>query len=228
MSYRCNAFTLIELLVVIAVVGVLLAICLPVVSRAREQAKVVTVNAELRQIGLCLEMYMHDNDGKHPPTRRDCSMGWEDHQLPPELVEGGYLPKPTEGSGMSTGIEDRFNRGNTYKYQAVGQLYQNGLYLPDKRARLYIPEGFPGREGAVVEDVCHDHAKTSPVTWTVYSQGPNCDPWDLLKVRNGPVPKRTWYQPGKRQGLIVRMRLKSGRHIGSFESRGQPTVKASL
>jgi len=220
MPYHCNGFTLIELLVVITITGVLLAICLPVASRAREQAKVVTVNAELRQIGLCLEMYMHDNDGKHPPTRRDCSMGWEDHQLPPELVEGGYLPKPTEGSGMSTGIEDRFNRGHTYKYHAVGQLYQNGLYLADKRARLYIPEGFPEREGPVTEDVCYDDAKTSPVTWVAYSQGPNCDPWDLLKVKHGPVPKRTWYQPGNGRGLIVRMRLKSGRYIGSFEGRG--------
>ena len=155
-------------------------------------------------------------------------MAWEDYQLPPELVEGGYLPSPPEGSGMSTGIEDRFNRGNTYKYCAVGELYQNGTYMTDKRSRLYVPKGFPEWEGAVIEDMRYDEPDTSPVTWVVYSQGPNRDAWDLIKVKQGPVPRRSWYQPGQRKGLIVRMRLKNGRHIGSFESRGQPTVKASL
>ncbi len=50
-----------ELLIVIAILGALISILLPAVSRAREQAKVVTVNAELRQIGLCLDMYMQAN-----------------------------------------------------------------------------------------------------------------------------------------------------------------------
>ena len=92
MVCRHRAFTLMELLIVIAILGALISILLPAVSRAREQAKVVTVNAELRQIGLCLDMYMQANEGKHPPTRQNCAMGWEDHQLPPELVDGGYLP----------------------------------------------------------------------------------------------------------------------------------------
>jgi prepilin-type N-terminal cleavage/methylation domain-containing protein len=221
MAFRHRAFTLVELLVVIAIIGVLMAITLPAVSRAREQAKVVTVNAELRQIGLCLEMYMQGNEGRHPPTRQDCSMGWEDHQLPPELVEGGYLPAPIDGSGMSASIEDRYNPGNTYKYWAVGELYQNGMYAPGKRARLYVPEGFPEREGLPEADCYYDDPKTSPVTWVVYSQGPQFDPWEIIKVKHGPVPQRCWYQPYLRQGLIVRMRLKNGHHIGSFERRGR-------
>jgi len=221
MARRDRAFTLVELLIVISIIGVLMGILLPAVSRAREQAKVVTVNAELRQIGLCLDMYMQANQGKHPPTRQDCAMGWEDHQLPPELVEGGYLPRPAEGSGMSVGIEDRYNRSNTYKYWAVGELYQNGSYAPGKRARLYMPEGFPEWNGPPEEDLYYDTPKTSPVSWVIYSQGPNCDPWDLIKVQHGPAPQRCWYQPHRRQGLIVRMRLKHGRHIGSFQGRNK-------
>ena len=103
-----RGFTLIELLVVVSVIALLMAILLPVLSRVREQAKVTAVNAELRQIGMALEMYMDDNNRKHPPTRTDCSMGWEDHQLPPELVEGEYLPAPKSDSGMLFSILVKF------------------------------------------------------------------------------------------------------------------------
>jgi len=214
-----KGFTLIELLVVIAIIAMLMGILLPSLSRAREQAKIVVVNAELRQIGLCLEMYMDDNNGMHPPTRKDCSLGWEDHQLPPELVDGGYLPAPASGSGMSAGIEDRFNRGNTYKYWAVGQLYQNGRFMTMKKASLYIPEGFPYQECTPEGDIKYDDPATSPVTWVVFSHGPKFDEWEIIKKLNGPVPKRTWYSSQKRKGTITRMRLKGKAydHIGSFQ-----------
>jgi len=219
-----SGFTLVELLVVVAVIGVLMAILLPAVSRARMQAQVTTVNVELRQIGLAIEMYMQDNEGKHPPVRQDCARGWEDHQVPPELVQGGYLPPPPPEGDMSTGMEDRFNRDHTYKYGAVGELFMNGMPLPDQRAQLYIPPGFPAREGSPEEDERHDDPRTSPVTWVVYSHGPHGDPnevlWDLIKLKHGPVPRRSWYRPNIRRGLIVRMRLKNGRHIGTFESKG--------
>jgi prepilin-type N-terminal cleavage/methylation domain-containing protein len=219
-----RGFTLVELLVVIAVIGVLMAILLPAVSRARVQATVTTVNAELRQIGLALEMYMQDNEGKHPPVRQDCARGWEDHQLPPELVAGGYLPPPPPERDMSTGMEDPFNRGHTYKYWAVGELMMNGMPMPGQRARLYVPLGYPDREGPPEEDQAFDDPRDSPVTWIVYSHGPHADPnevlWDLIKLKHGPVPRRCWYQPHLRRGLIVRVRLKNGRHIGTFESKG--------
>ncbi|MFC1764812.1 type II secretion system protein [Planctomycetota bacterium] len=219
-----KAFSLIELLVVVAVISLVMAIALPVVARVREQAKVTTVNAELRQIGLALEMYMESNGGKHPPVRLDCALGWEDHQLPPELVKGGYLPAPPVGVNMSAGMEDRFNRGHTYKYWAVGDCYMNGMLMPGQATRLYIPPGFPHQEGAVEDDERYDDPRSSPVTWVVFSHGPHADPnevlWDLIKLKNGPVPRRCWYQPGQGRGLIVRMRLLNGRHIGSFESKG--------
>ncbi len=120
-----NAFTLIELLVVIAIVALLTGILLPVMGRARLQAKVVTVNAELRGIGMALEAYSFDNDSKYPPTRVDCMVGDHFYQLPAELVESKYLPVPGEDTFMAAGIEDRFNRGYTYKYRSVGTLIYN-------------------------------------------------------------------------------------------------------
>lgn len=214
-----KGFTLIELLVVISIIGLLMGILLPSLSRAREQAKIVVVNAELRQIGICLEMYMDENNGKHPPTRKDCSMGWEDHQLPPELVDEGYLPAPAPGTGMSAGIEDRFNSGNTYKYWAVGELYQNGRFMVMKKAALSIPKGFPNQKSMPEDDIKYDDPATSPVTWVLFSQGPKYNDWETLKELNGPVPERTWYSRQKRKGIITRMRLKGKvyGHIGSFE-----------
>ena len=54
-SNRQRGFTLIELLVVIAIVAILTAILLPAMGRTRLQAKIVTVNSELRQIGMALD-----------------------------------------------------------------------------------------------------------------------------------------------------------------------------
>jgi prepilin-type N-terminal cleavage/methylation domain-containing protein len=120
-----HAFTLIELLVVTAIIALLLGILLPVTGRARLQAKVLTVNAELRDIGMALEAYSLDNSDKYPPTRVDCMLGGHFYQLPCELVESKYLPAPSDNTFMAAGIEDRFNRGYTYKYRTVGTMIYN-------------------------------------------------------------------------------------------------------
>jgi prepilin-type processing-associated H-X9-DG protein/prepilin-type N-terminal cleavage/methylation domain-containing protein len=54
------AFTLVELLVVIAVIGLLAALLLPVLSRAKAQAQSTACKNHLRQIGLALTMYASD------------------------------------------------------------------------------------------------------------------------------------------------------------------------
>ena len=210
-----RGFTLIELLVVIAIIALLMGILMPILSRAREQAKVLAVNAELYQISLALEMYMMDNNNKHPPVRTDCADRENYYQLPWELMRGGYLPTPPSGTWMSAGMEDRFNRNRTYKYRAIGDLIQNMGKIKENKAWLKIPEGFPDREGNPADDLKYYNPQNSPVTWVIYSQGPKFD-LDEMKILHYPVPKRTWYSPKTRSGVIVRMRLKKGRHIGLF------------
>jgi prepilin-type N-terminal cleavage/methylation domain-containing protein/prepilin-type processing-associated H-X9-DG protein len=62
-----KGFTLIELLVVIAVVALLMALLVPSLRRARNQARAVTCQANLRQWGVMFSMYTDENNDKLPP-----------------------------------------------------------------------------------------------------------------------------------------------------------------
>lgn len=61
---RLSAFTLIELLVVISILGLLMALLLPALSRARKQARAVVCQSKLRQIGVGLSMSLDEHGGQ--------------------------------------------------------------------------------------------------------------------------------------------------------------------
>ncbi len=91
-----GAFTLLELLVVISIMAILVALLLPALAPAKEAGRKAACLSNLRQIGIAIQTYANDSDGKIPYGPK----------APPFTNPGDFYPStgaPTSLLSMQSG-----------------------------------------------------------------------------------------------------------------------------
>jgi len=193
---RRFGFTLVELTVVVGVIALLLAILLPSLSRARQQARIVTVHSDLRQINIALDAYHLNNGNRYPPTRAGCS-NMIAYQLPIELARKRYLPRK-EGKVLQADMVDIFNAPYTYKYRAPGTLIINeGSTILEDGSYICVPDDYPKCRKEIEKDDVYNRPEKSPVQYAIWSMGPDplSNKFNKNTLDSGETVVDQWYFP---------------------------------